>query len=281
MDEALQVLEWASTAADAWSGNVRPIAHYIAGAVHEARGDTARAAEERERARAADLTRAFPFGLDALDALEAALAADPDDAVAHSLIGMLLYAHGRRSRRARTGSRRSRSDASTPSSSATPRSPPTTSVTTTPVPGSCTSEAVAAAPDDARLRYEQDQLAIRLGQAASERLPRLRPVEALVLSRDDFTIEYLKLLLDAGEAARALEILMTRSFHPWEGGEGQAIAAWDAALAANGLPQSRPARNARRGAPRSTFPRGPPRERGDGLLRHEPPGAPAVRARDR
>ena len=95
------MLEWASTAAAAWSGNVRPIAHYIAGAVLEARGDTARAAEERERARAADLTRAFPFGLDALDALEAALAADPDDAVAHSLIGMLLYAHGRRLEAAR------------------------------------------------------------------------------------------------------------------------------------------------------------------------------------
>ena len=61
-----------------------------------------------------------------------------------------------------------------------------------------------------------------------------------MLSRDDLTIEYVRLLVDAGEAGRALEIMGTRSFHPWEGGEGQAIAAWDAVLAANGLPQTDP-----------------------------------------
>ena len=203
-------------------------------------GTPPRAAEERERARAADLTRTFPFGLDALDALEAALAADPDDAVAHSLIGMLLYAHGRRIE-ARTHWEQA---------IALGRVDPVlfrNAALAAYNIGHDDARAwelyergVTAAPDDARLRYEQDQLAIRLGQAASERLPRLRPVEALVLSRDDFTIEYLKLLLDAGEAARALEILMTRSFHPWEGGEGQAIAAWDAVLAANSLPQSDP-----------------------------------------
>ncbi|KAF2412076.1 hypothetical protein B1729_17065 [Microbacterium sp. B35-04] len=256
LDEALQVLEWASTAAAAWSGNVRPIAHYIAAALHETRGDTARAEEERERARDSDLTRTFPFGLDALDALEAALAADPDDAVAHSLIAMLLYAHGRRPEARAHWDRAialGRVDAVLFRNAALAaynighddaRA------------WDLYERGVTAAPDDARLRYEQDQLAIRLGQSPSERLRRLRPVETLVLSRDDFTIEYLHLLVDAGEAQRALEVLLTRSFHPWEGGEGQAIAAWDAVLAANGLPQT-----------------DPPATLGEARLQHVPPVA--------
>ncbi|GMA35812.1 hypothetical protein GCM10025876_20160 [Demequina litorisediminis] len=42
------------------------------------------------------------------------------------------------------------------------------------------------------------------------------------------------LLTTAGRAADALEILETRPFHPWEGGEGRALGAWDAANAALG-----------------------------------------------
>ena len=63
---------------------------------------------------------------------------------------------------------------------------------------------------------------------------------ALVLSRDDFTIEYIRLLVAEGFAAEALEILRSRTFRPWEGGEGQALAAWDATVAALGLPESDP-----------------------------------------
>ena len=93
---------------------------------------------------------------------------------------------------------------------------------------------------DARLRYEQDQLAVRLGHSTAQRLERLRPVEHLVLTRDDLTIEYVRLLVAEGDADRAYEILVNRPFHPWEGGEGQAIAAWDATLEALGMPSTDP-----------------------------------------
>ncbi len=101
-------------------------------------------------------------------------------------------------------------------------------------------QAVESAPSDARIRYEQDQLAARLGHPSADRLAALRPVEDLVLTRDDFAIEYARLLVAAGAAAEAHSILLTRPFHPWEGGEGQAIATWDLTLEALGLPLTDP-----------------------------------------
>jgi tetratricopeptide (TPR) repeat protein len=240
LDEALHVLERVLAAPVTGAGNVRPIAHYIAAAIHETRGNIAQAGEARAHARGADLTRAFPFGLDALDALEAALAADPDDAVAHTLIGMLLYAHGRRPAAGEHWERAIELGRVDPVLLRNAALAAYNIGHDDDRAWELYETAVTVAPDDSRLRYEQDQLAIRLGHATTERLDRLRAVEQLVLTRDDFTIEYVNLLADAGEGARAYEILVTRSFHPWEGGEGQAIAAWDAVLAANGLPHTDP-----------------------------------------
>lgn len=236
LDEALAVLGRACTVPIAPTGNVRPVAHYVAAAVHDGRGDTVAAERERALARSADLTWAFPSGLDALDALEAALAADPEDAVAHALIGMLLYAHGRR-RLATAHWERAielgRSDAILFRNAALAAYNITHDDERA---WALYEKAIDVAPDDARIRYEQDQLAVRMGQSSSERLDRLRPVEEIVLTRDDFTIEFVKLLVAEGDAAAAYRILVERAFHPWEGGEGQALAAWDAALEALGIP---------------------------------------------
>ncbi len=56
-----------------------------------------------------------------------------------------------------------------------------------------------------------------------------------MLTRDDLTIAYVGLLVAEGRAGRGYEILTTRPFHPWEGGEGAALEAWDAARTALGM----------------------------------------------
>ena len=61
-----------------------------------------------------------------------------------------------------------------------------------------------------------------------------------MLTRDDFTIEYVGLLVAGGLAEDAFAILRSREFHPWEGGEGQAIRAWDSVITALGLPPTDP-----------------------------------------
>ena len=76
---------------------MRPLAHYVAASVLDELGRTrAEAATPSSGGAIRGSTWAFPYGLDALDALDRAILAEPDDAVAHALLGMLLYAHGRR-----------------------------------------------------------------------------------------------------------------------------------------------------------------------------------------
>lgn len=222
------------------AGNWKPVAHYFAASILEEIGRSADAFFRRAAARRQELRGAFPWGLDALDALHGALEADPGDAIARFLRGMLLYANGRRSdaaddwdwaieagledvvlyRNAALAAYNVRHNDQRA--------------------WELYERAVELDPTDARLRYEQDQLALRLGHRPEDRLASLKEILPTVLTRDDFTIAYLGLLIDAGEADEALAILQTRSFHPWEGGEGQALAAWDAAHAALGLGQQEP-----------------------------------------
>jgi tetratricopeptide (TPR) repeat protein len=53
-----------------------------------------------------------------------------------------------------------------------------------------------------------------------ERLAFLQNRADLVAQRDDLTVEWVTLYNQTGEPERALEILLGRRFHPWEGGEG-------------------------------------------------------------
>ncbi|MBV9878045.1 MAG: DUF5107 domain-containing protein [Verrucomicrobia bacterium] len=83
--------------------------------------------------------------------------------------------------------------------------------------------AVELAPSDARLAYEYDQLRRKLNDPPVTRLAALEKHLDLVLSRDNFCVEYLSLLNLQEQYERALERLTTRRFHPWEGGEGKVL----------------------------------------------------------
>lgn len=80
-----------------------------------------------------------------------------------------------------------------------------------------------AAPRDARLLYESDQLAKRLGLAPSVRLRELARHPVLVAARDDLSLELCALHNQLGQPAHARPIVQTRRFQPWEGGEGAAL----------------------------------------------------------
>lgn len=78
-------------------------------------------------------------------------------------------------------------------------------------------------PADARLFYEYDQLRKKLGDPAADRLADLLGKRELIGQRDDCTVELAALYNETGEPGRALELIMSRKFHPWEGGEGQVL----------------------------------------------------------
>jgi tetratricopeptide (TPR) repeat protein len=92
--------------------------------------------------------------------------------------------------------------------------------------------AFALNPDDARLLFELDQLDKKMNRSPQERLARLEKYPTLVARRDDLTIEYITLLNILERADEAYAVLMTRNFHPWEGGEGKTTGQYVASLVA-------------------------------------------------
>ena len=79
------------------------------------------------------------------------------------------------------------------------------------------------APNDARILYEQDQLSKRIGIAPAPRLASLKANVALVERRDDLSVELAALYNNSGKPERALDVLLSRHFQPWEGGEGMVL----------------------------------------------------------
>lgn len=77
------------------------------------------------------------------------------------------------------------------------------------------------APQDARLLFERDLLDKLSGATPEKRLARLENNQEIALKRDDMTAELLNLWHLTGQADKAADILATRKFHPWEGGEGK------------------------------------------------------------
>jgi len=86
------------------------------------------------------------------------------------------------------------------------------------------------APDDARLFTEEDQLMEFRGTAAAERLERLLTRPDLTDPRDDLTVRTARLLAEGARFEEAVAVLRGRRFQPWEGGEGQVLAAWELAM---------------------------------------------------
>ncbi len=76
---------------------------------------------------------------------------------------------------------------------------------------------------DARILMELDQLYKRLNRDHAERLHLLNTHLPLVEQRDDLYLERITLCNQLGDYEQAKQLLSSRKFHPWEGGEGKVI----------------------------------------------------------
>lgn len=83
--------------------------------------------------------------------------------------------------------------------------------------------AIDAAPTDARILYERDQLWKRLGESPQVRLMELEKYSDLIHRRDDLSVELASLYNQTRQHDKALSILQSRKFQPWEGGEGMTL----------------------------------------------------------
>jgi tetratricopeptide (TPR) repeat protein len=169
---------------------------------------------------AADPTWVFPAQLDEMTILEAAIAANPSDARAPYYLGNLLY------------DRRRHRDAITHWVKASALDPDFPTAwrnlgiafynveNDTQKSREAFRRARIAAPQDARILYEEDQLRKCLGDNPADRLATLETHSDLVALRDDLSVELAALYNHSGRPADALALLTERQFQPWEGGEG-------------------------------------------------------------
>lgn len=74
---------------------------------------------------------------------------------------------------------------------------------------------------DARIFMELDQLYKKLRYTHQSRMDMYDKYESLVEERDDLCIERITLQNQLGSYQKAYDLLSSRKFHPWEGGEGK------------------------------------------------------------
>ena len=225
----LDVVASASLATPVGQVNVGPLGHYHRAHILASLGESPDAA--LDAARAVNPRHCLPSRLADIDALQYALEIDPQDSTAASLLGSWHYSEG------------SYELAITMWTCAlvSPMNPETAAIAHRNLgiamynvrhdPLGALEHFTTArrfAPDDAKLLYEYDQLCRRCDIPVRDRLSLLESRPDLVGIRDDLTIAFVNLLIGSNDIDRAESILRSRVFQPWEGGEGQVLAAWDA-----------------------------------------------------
>ena len=198
-----------------------PMVNYYAGWIETLRGETKTAQAAFDKASQASPDYCFPNRLECVPALQAAMALNPEDSKAPYYLGNFWYSKRQYAdgmncwqksieldpnfaipwRNLGLAYMNKRNDAE--------------------AAGKHLGRAFALAQDDARIFFELDQLRKKMGMNPSERLEKMESYRKLALERDDQTVELVALYNMHGRYHDALSILGSRTFHPWEGGEGK------------------------------------------------------------
>jgi tetratricopeptide (TPR) repeat protein len=200
--------------------STHPMVYYALSALASEKGDADMAAQYGKLAAEASPDYCFPARLEEMRILEGALRRNPDDAKAAYYLGNLYYDKKRYEDAIALWEKSVALDEgfSIPWRNLgiayfNVRRNPQQAL-------SAYERAHAVCPQDARVFYELDQLRKRIGFAPKERLAFFEKLPALVSQRDDLTVELVTLYNQTGQPGKAIEILLGRRFHPWEGGEG-------------------------------------------------------------
>ncbi|ACQ79199.1 TPR repeat-containing protein [Beutenbergia cavernae DSM 12333] len=219
----------ADAARDTGAPAARPLAAAHEALARAALGDAAGADRARARAVTTDRAWCFPGRLDDHDAL-ARLAAERPEAAA--LLGTWLYSHDRARDAVVAWSTAVAVDAQDAVTWRNLGIAAYREDNDLDAARRAYDRALAAAPHDTRLAVESDALDRRRAVSPADRLAALLASGA-ARERDEAAVAVAHLRVTLDDPAAALEELRARSFHPWEGGEGQVLAAWERASLAS------------------------------------------------
>jgi tetratricopeptide (TPR) repeat protein len=197
-----------------------PILWYALGHLYLQIGSPSDALRAYSEASAAPPDYCFPHRLEEFVFLQAALSSNPEDARAAYYLGNLLYDRRRHREAIALWEQAAHRD---PSFSTVWRN---LGIGYFNILGDAQSaraafdQAIRTNPADSRILYERDQLWKRLGESPERRLAELERHSDLVRLRDDLSVELANLLNQTRQHEKALSLLASRQFQPWEGGEG-------------------------------------------------------------
>jgi tetratricopeptide (TPR) repeat protein len=210
LDDAERVLDDATGAMEV----------YTRAFVGAARNDTPSICDLFAQAAKASPTYVFPGRLEEMRVLQAAIAANPEDARAPYYLGNLLYDRRRHHDAIEQWERAAALDPAFPTVWRNLGIAYYNVEHDEQKARDAFRRARTADPSDARILYEEDQLHKRLGDDPAGRLARLETHCDLVALRDDLSVELAALYSQVGRPADSLALLLSRHFQPWEGGEG-------------------------------------------------------------
>ncbi len=214
-DEAVRLLEIA-----AGFNPLHPMVGYTLSFLAQRMGDSPLAVEWQKKAAAAQPDYCFPWRLEEMIVLQNALKANPGDARAAYYLGNLYYDKKRYGEAVALWKQSTGLDGSF---SIAWRNLGLAAYNQDKDLDQALvyfEKAVTANPGDPRLLLERDFLQRRKAIDPQERLARLLSRPDVVAKRDDLMMELMVLYNRTGQPEKALEVSRSRSFHPWEGGEG-------------------------------------------------------------
>lgn len=203
------------------SPNTDPMVRYFSGWIHTQRGDLEAARASFAHAAALSPDYCFPNQVEAVLALETAIQVQPNDARAPYYLGNFWYAHRRYDEAIACWEQACDLDPAFPTVYRNLGLAYMNKRHDSEMALQAYQQAFELDPMDARVFFEYDQLLKRRNLPPAERLAVLESHRHLVDQRDDLTLERISLLNLLGRHGDALDVLMSRHFHPWEGGEGK------------------------------------------------------------
>ena len=204
----------------------QPLVQYTLGWLHQKNDDPKSALASFQAAAVMQSDYCFPARLEEIAVFEAAISANPRDAKAPYYLGNLLYDRRRHAEAIHLWEKSAGLDKKF---SVVWRNLGIGyfNIHCKPVKArGAYDRAFRVNPTDARLLFERDQLWKRLGASPAKRLHELEKFSQLVQRRDDLSIELCALYNQTGQHERALAVVSSRQFQPWEGGEGGPLGQW-------------------------------------------------------
>ncbi len=223
--DAIEFLQMpaAGAASDARELGTAPLIGYYLGWFYQRLSKANAAREQFDAAATAHPDYCFPARLEEIAILQAAIAANPRNARAYYYLGNLFYDRGRREEAIKLWEKSARLDSRFSIVWRNLGIAYFNVAQNSKKASRAYEKALRANPRDARLLYERDQLWKRLGAQPTARLKELEKRPHLVRERDDLSVELCALYNQTGQPEKALTVLSSRNFQPWEGGEGQSL----------------------------------------------------------